>query len=117
MPFYFLPSSYTYCDKQSRNVIICTSTATEPIHAQPTRRLQLWSASPYDQGRAITHLHVPLLGVPAPHRRRDQQPSALPPRAGNLRRSSYGVDAESRKRKRIDLSFLSDMRLHRLLGG
>ena len=29
----------------------------------------------------------------------------------------YGVDADSRKRQRADLSFLSDMRLHRLLGG
>jgi hypothetical protein len=28
-----------------------------------------------------------------------------------------GVDTDSRKRQRTDLSFLSDMRLHRLLGG
>jgi hypothetical protein len=31
-------------------------------------------------------------------------------------RQGYGVDADSRKRQRADLSFLSDMRLYRLLG-
>src|SRR5215471_4328182 len=62
------------------------SIATEPVHDHPTRRLQLRAASPYDRGRTIAHLYVPLPGVPTPHWRRDQQPGALPPRAGHLRR-------------------------------
>ena len=41
---------------------------------------------------------------------------ALPPRTGHLRRKGYDVGADSRKRPRADLSFLSDVRLHRLLG-
>ena len=35
----------------------------------------------------------------------------------HLRRQVHGVDAHGRERQRADLSFLSDMRLHRLLGG
>ena len=46
----------------------------------------------------------------------DQQPGALPPRTGHLRRKGYDVGADSRKRPCADLSFLSDVRLHRLLG-
>ena len=44
-------------------------------HDHPTRRLQLRAASPYDRGRAIAHLHVPLPGMPASHWGRDQQPA------------------------------------------
>ena len=45
-----------------------------------TRHLLLRAASSHDRGRTIAHLHVPLPGVPAPHRRRHQQPGAVPPR-------------------------------------
>ena len=41
---------------------------------------------------------------------------AFSPRAGHHRRKGCGVDADGRKRQRADLSFLSDMRLHCLLG-
>src|SRR5262249_1123318 len=107
----------TWCIVSKSSLHSAILTATEPVHDHPTRRLQLRAASPYDRGRTIAHLHVPLPGMPTPHWRRDQQPGALPPRAGHLRRKVYGVDADSRKWQRADLSFLSDMRLHRLLGG
>ena len=67
----------------------------EPNNDTPCR-LQLRAASPHDGGRTIAHLHVPLPGVPAPHRRRDQQPSALPPRPSHLRRSGHDVDPDGR---------------------
>src|SRR5438477_3872355 len=87
------------------------TTTTEPTHDDdhPTRRLQLRAASPYDRGRAIAHLDVPLPGVPTPHRRCDQQPGTLPARAGQLRRRGHVVAPDSRKRQRGDVSFLSDM--------
>src|SRR5260370_42624662 len=62
------------------------SNATDLTYDQPTRRMQLWAPLPYDRGRTIAHLHVPLPGVPAPHRRCHQQSGAVPPRAGHLRR-------------------------------
>ena len=49
---------------------------SEP-HDHPPRRLQLRTAHPHHRRRALARLHVPLPGVPAPHRRRDQQPGAL----------------------------------------
>ncbi len=86
-------------------------------HDHPTRRLQLRPAQPHHRRRAVAHLHVPLPRVPAPHRRRDQQPGALPPRADRLRRPGHRVDAHGRKRQRAHLPLLPGVRLHRLLGG
>jgi hypothetical protein len=59
--------------------------------------------------------YVSLLGVPAPHGGRAQQPGALSPGADLLCREDYGRDSDGRKRQRDDLSFLSDMRLDSLL--
>ena len=41
---------------------------------------------------------------------------ARSPRAGLLCRQNHGLDTDSRKRQRADFPFLSDLRLHRLLG-
>lgn len=54
--------------------------------------------------------------MPASYWRGDQQPGSLPPRTGYFVWQRYEVDADSGKRPRVDLSFLSDMWLHRLLG-
>jgi ubiquinone/menaquinone biosynthesis C-methylase UbiE len=43
------------------------STAEELSHDHPTRRLQLWAASPHDRRRIGAYLHVSLSGVPAPY--------------------------------------------------
>src|SRR5262249_2395420 len=80
------PDRCPWCIVSKSSLHSAVSTATEPVHDHPTRLLQLRAASSYDRGRTIAHLHVPLPGVPTPHWRRDQQPGALPPRAGHLRR-------------------------------
>ena len=54
----------------------------------------------------------PSVTVPAPYRCRIRQPGALPARAGHLHRQGHDVESDRRKRKRRDLSLLSDMRLH-----
>ena len=61
---------------------------------------------------ALAHLYVSLSGVAAPHRRRDQQPGELPPRANHLRRKIHCVDAHGRERQRDHLPLLPDLRLH-----
>jgi hypothetical protein len=43
------------------------STAEELSYDHPTRRLQLWAASPHDRRRIGAHLHVSLSVVPAPY--------------------------------------------------
>jgi hypothetical protein len=80
------------------------------------RRLQLRATHHLIEGPAIANLHVSPLGVPAPHRHRDQQPCALPARADHPRREVNDVKANSQKRQRDSFSFLSNMRLHGLLG-
>ena len=69
-------------------------------------------------------LHLAIEGEPArisvchclACRRRIRQPGALPARAGHLHRQGHDVESDRRKRERGDLSLLSDMRLHGLLG-
>jgi hypothetical protein len=51
-----------------------------------------------------------------PHRRRHQQPSAVPPRTDHLRWQRDNVEADGQKRQHADFLFLSDLRFHRLLG-
>ena len=46
----------------------------------------------------------------------NEQSGALSARAGVVCRQDHGVDADSRERQRANLPFLSDLRLHRLLG-
>ena len=92
------------------------STTTEPTHDHPTRRLQLRAASPYDRGGTIAHLHVSL---PACQRRT----GAVISNQARFRREQVTLAGKTtawmrtaRKRQCADLSFLSDMRFHRLLG-
>ena len=46
----------------------------------------------------------------------NEQSGALSARAGVVCRQDHGVDADSRERQRANLPFLSDLRLHRVLG-
>jgi hypothetical protein len=68
------------------SLISVLSTAEGLDHDQPTCRLQLRAASPYDQRRTSAHFHVSLSGMSAPHWRRDQQPGVFPARANHFRR-------------------------------
>ena len=93
------------------------STAEEELsHDHPTRRLQLWAASPHDRRRIGAYLHVSLLAC-------QRRTGAVFSNQASFRReqvtftgkaTTWSWTAESARV--VTFNFLSDLRLHGLLG-